>query len=222
MTLVVALLVWQLAASGGPAPAPPDARYTYSFSREGSTLGTTTIILKRDAGALKVHESATTTAGTAETDEELDAGTLVPTSYRAAYAGRGETAKVKLTFDADGATEMIEGKTDPLPLKFLAGTTNDIVLDGALMSGFLLLPAQVHVANVAVFSAIAPIAGQQVVLTVDGAAKPDKPATAPAGDSSLSVSGPVPFIEWYDPTTFVVDELDVPSQQFVVTLSKRG
>jgi hypothetical protein len=65
--------------------------------------------------------------------------------------------------------------------------------------------------------AIAPSYGRGENLAVDTAAKPQRPSTVPAHDVAVSFRGSLPFTIWYDPMTFVPDEIDVPSQNVVVT-----
>jgi hypothetical protein len=47
-----------------------------------------------------------------------------------------------------------------------------------------------------------------------------RPASVPAGDVAVSVVSPTAFSVWYDPQTFVMNELDVPLQNVTEKLVK--
>ena len=54
----------------------------------------------------------------------------------------------------------------------------------------------------------------------DASAAPARPADVAASDASISLTGQIPLTIWYDPTTYLTDEVDVPSQGLVVTRNR--
>jgi hypothetical protein len=44
-----------------------------------------------------------------------------------------------------------------------------------------------------------------------------RPAAVPSQDAALAIGGQFPFTIWYDPATYVPDEIDIPSQNIVVS-----
>ena len=50
---------------------------------------------------------------------------------------------------------------------------------------------------------------------LDGAAGA-RPPHVPIIDLGLSVGGSIPLTEWYDPQTYVLDEVDIPSQSIAI------
>ncbi|MDQ2991289.1 MAG: hypothetical protein M3R30_00510, partial [Candidatus Eremiobacteraeota bacterium] len=102
----------------------------------------------------------------------------------------------------------------------LAAGEHFAIVDGGLLSGFLALPMEVAAWPGAQIQGIAAVYGKEAALTLDAAAKPARPAAVPATDVAIAYSAPIALVEWYDPATMVLDELDVPSQGFVVTRSR--
>jgi len=95
----------------------------------------------------------------------------------------------------------------------LGGTSKYfVIMDTATMSGFFMLPAQMRAWNDADTTAIVPAVTQEAFLNVLKGVTVQRPASIPAADVSLSLQGEPPFVEWYDPATFIVDEVDFPGQ----------
>jgi len=228
-SLVVALALgaWIGGASRVAADAPPaspaDASYGYSLSKAGQQFAHTTVTVKHDATDVALHEVETfTSIATPYTvDETLDPVGLVPTSYAVTFPINAQvTVTAHLTFDLGGAHESVDGTTGSTDLRLEPGTKNQVVIDAALMSGFLMLPAQAKAQSLTTFTSLAPTSTTALSLKVDPAATPARPAGVPARDASLSIEGSVNFIEWYDPSSMVVDEVDVPAQ--LVTISRNS
>jgi len=72
--------------------------------------------------------------------------------------------------------------------------------------------------NDAPSTAIAPTRPGSVLLDVAAQATPaPHPAGVPDGDVAIVFGGRLPFTIWYDPATFVPDEIDVPSENVSAT-----
>ncbi len=208
-------LIFALAAV---AVAPADGTYTYAASVGGSSMGQTTISVRHDATGVRLDENGAATVGgdrqSAQTQLLLDSS-LAPASYTATYHAMGRTANQQLAFHGNTATESgdLGQNTYTLP----AGASHFAVLDGTMFAGFFTLPAQMHAWGTgASVVALAPMFGRSYPLAFDTAATPARPSNVPAADVSLNVSKPVGFTLWYNPTTFIVDELVVPSQNALV------
>jgi hypothetical protein len=207
--------------AGAPPAAPPDASYAFVLSKGGQKIGNSTVNVKRDAGNVAIHEAETfaNINGQYIVDETVEPVGLTPTSYATTFPlNQVVTVTAHLAFDAGGARLTVDGTAGATDFRMAKDTTHQVVIDGLLVSGFLLLPAQAAAQNLTQFTSLAPANSSQVVLSVDRSKNPTRPSAVPAGDSSLSIGGPVDFVEWYDPKTMVVDEVDVPSQQ--VTISR--
>lgn len=205
-------LVFVLAAAGTPA-MPADGAYSYAVSVGGAPAGKTTIRLMHTPGGVQLTESASASYGGADfagsATLDLDAN-LAPTSYAAVYNPPGRTVHAALVFDGKTANETGDNGSSAFALD--ANTKNFAVLDGTLFAGFFMLPAQLRAWNAQSVTAVSPMFGHGGAVALDAALKPDHPKDVPAADVPLSVSDPVAFTLWYDPSTLVVDELVVPQQ----------
>ena len=191
--------------------------YAYVASIAGKESGKTTITVTRNAdGTTRIAEDgsgqANGMAGTAKATMALGAD-AAPTAY-AAHVDVGGTAFDTAAVFA-GATATVDGLGGKQTFTLASGQ-HFAVLDGGLVSGFIALPVQASVWAGSSIAALVPIYGQSAPLVVDATAKPVRPNGIPAGDASVSVSAPIALVEWYDPATMILDELDVPSQGLVV------
>jgi hypothetical protein len=199
---------------------PPDGIYTYAETFQGKPAGTTTITVKRDASNITASENASIAAmGHAVSGVvtvTLGAATLAPANYDATYTVTdGPTVHAKVAFNGTTANEtndIVGNKTFDLGTN-LKGFS---IIDAGFMAGTLFLPAQIALAHGAALDGVVPSFGVSLPLTADVALKPDRPSAVPANDAVVAFSGQQAFSVWYDPTTMVVDEVDVPSQQSTV------
>ncbi len=214
------------AALAADAPhAPPDGTYSYSIDRASANIGTSTVTVKRSGDAIVVHETQTMPAQklAVTVDETLAGSQLAPKSYVGNYAREGGTpVVVRMTFNASGAAATVDGASGSTTLSLPSRISSGYVIEGALLTGFLFLPAQLHASRATAFAGIVPSKLTQITDTVDRGMRPVRPPGAPANDVAVSIRGPVDFQEWYDPTTFVLDAVSVPSQNVLIHLTKRG
>ncbi len=221
--LVVAAAVSATPTAGANpgAPAPADGTYNYTITKGTDTIGKSSVTIKRSDIGLTVHETESVTPFNFTIDEIVDNSTLDPKAYTGTYARGSETqTTVRVAFDKSGATVTIDGVAGTAPLPNPPGISNAYPLEFQLMTGYAMLPAQIHAAKASRFSQIAPRLVLQYVAHVDPHSAAQRPSGVPANDALLSVRGQQDFDEWYDPSTFVVHALSVPSQQLLVTLTK--
>lgn len=197
--------------------APSDGTYTYQASLGGTPIGKTVITVKRSGGVLTVSEAANASvqgsAGSAKTSMTLSAS-LVPTAYAATYAMAGRSMHDRVVLDGASATETTPGGTKTFALQ--PETKQFVILDGSMLGGFFILPAQLHAWNDPTVFGLAPMYDAGVPISPDAALTPDRPAGVPPEDVALSVTSPVAFTEWYDPRTMLLDEMSVPAQSIEV------
>jgi hypothetical protein len=228
--LFLAAFVVAAAVSAAPSPtpapngaaAPADGVYNYTITQAGNSLGKSTVTIKRSDIGLTIHETETV-LGTHSfvIDEILDALTLAPKAYVGSYSiGDDSPSVARAAFDRAGATITIDGVPGTAPLPYPRGVKDAYVMEGSLVTGFALLPAQIHSSRATQFSEIVP----RQVLQIQGRVEPHpgitRPSGVPAGDAVLSVSSSVNFDAWYDPATFVLHAVSVPSQQVLISLAK--
>ena len=195
--------------------------YTYHASLNAQPSGTSSIVVKRSGTTTEIDEqTAGTIAGiNATASATLILGNnLVPTAYNGKYQGDGQAATSSVTFSANAA--QVIGPSGTLTFGLTAPATHFAILDGALLAGFVALPAEMQAWNGAPAQAIAPVYGQSVALALAPSTVSTRPTDLPKADVAISVGGPYPFTLWYDPTTFITDELQVPSQGIIVTRAR--
>lgn len=212
------------APTSPPAPlAPPNGAYVYLSSLRGQSIGKTTITVSRSASpsaAVVLSESSAGSfngqSASATATLQLDT-TLIPTSYAAAYSFGGPPIHAALAFNGATANETSDRGTKSFTLA--AGTSRFTVLDGELFAGYFIVPAQMKSWNDAPVTVVAPMYGQSATLTaLPAPATLPRPSGVPAGDAAFfggvvaPGAGQITFVEWYDPATMLVDELDVPAQ----------
>jgi hypothetical protein len=221
-----AALAWMAFTAPGtgigasPPAAPPDGSYSYAVTRSGQKIGDSAVTVKRDVSRIALHEVETFVglSGQHVVDESVDTSGLNPTSFSIAFPLTPQlNVTARLTFGGGGAHETVDGTSGSTDFRLEPGTSTVVVIDGATVTGFLLLPAQVKAQGMRSFTVIAPSASRSLAFHVDGSANPTRPADVPAADASLSITGTPNFVEWYDPQTMLVDELDVPAQQVTIT-----
>jgi hypothetical protein len=200
-----------LAATAG-TPAIPPGTYTYSAAVGGKTVGTSVLTVK--AGPpMEIDEQAS--GGSSSAKAVLTLGPdLSPVSYTGDYNTAGTPMSVAATLTPTTATV---GKQT---FTLTANTKHFIVAELGLTAGLFVLPSQMQAwNNGAVLVVIPALASTMspVAIVPDAALAGTRPATVPAADSVLAIGGQFPFTIWYDPASYVPDEIDVPSQNVVVT-----
>lgn len=194
-------------------PAMAVGTYTYSAALAGKTVGTATITVT-DNGVIEIAERASGAMngqnGSAQ-DVLTLGGDLAPTVYTGNYSVAGQARHVQVYFTPTAAT------IDAQSIALGAGAKHFVVLEPGLMSGLFALPAQMQAWNDPTTTAVIPSLGAAFPLTPIAASAGARPDGLPSGDVPLAFGGPAPFTIWYDPTTFVMDELAFPSHSLVVT-----
>ena len=202
--------------------APADGAYKYAVTRGGASVGSTIVTVKRAAPSITIHELETFGGVTETVDESLDGGDLSPTAYMSTFPVTSDvTVTARVTFYSGGARFTVDTVPGSTEFRVERGTTRLVVVDGALVTGFLFLPAQIRAQGLNVFTVYAPSGAETFYCTINATATPPRPAGLPAPDLPLTVdgssqSGNTEFVVWYDPTTLIVDEVDVPTQQVTI------
>jgi hypothetical protein len=215
---VIAAVVGAAAPSG--TAAPPDGTYTYSITQAGTQIGTSTVTIKRSSAGISVHEDQTLGVLNFVIDETVDGTTLDPTVYVATYShGAGSQAR-HVAFDRTGATVSLEGVSGSQFFPLTDPLKNVYVLESSILTGYFLLPAQIHASKATQFLQIIPSEVESLTAHVSSQPAGSRPSDAPASAVDLSIGGGVNFDEWYDPNTFVLNDVSVPIQDLVIKLTK--
>lgn len=228
MFLAAACLAAELAcvSTARAAALMADGTYQYTLNQNGAATGTSTLTVKRTGNVISIHEDETIadpSFGTvqASADQTVAASTLSPMSFVAAYTASGKTTDVRLALDGLTGAFIHNGERLTVPVRMLPGTQAMAITDQALVMSFIVMPALADEARVSAFTIANPTAARTFVMHVDPAV-PSKPANIPAGDVGFAVASPVAFTVWLEPRSGVVDEVDVPAQSLVISLTKHS
>jgi hypothetical protein len=209
------------AALSAGSPFLTTGTFTYAATLAGEPSGTSSLTVRRDGQGSRIFEKASGTvngvrvSATAQLSFGAD---LAPQVYDGTYVSNGVQTVVSAALSSSVATVMSSASNgQPAQFSLSGDATHFVVIEPGLIAGLFALPAEMEAWKSAPVLAIAPSYGRAENLGLDAAAKPQRPSTVPARDAAVSFSGKLPFTIWYDPATFVPDEIDVPSQGVVVT-----
>ena len=216
-------LFFSVALDAAPVVMPAAGTYRYDAFVAGAPAGQSTLAVTAAAGTIKIDEKSTGTSENADTTTtstlQTDA-TLAPSAYKAAYRVHDKQIETEQNMNlavAFGPREATVTAGRDVRTFALGGSSKTfVVLDSSAMSGFFLLPAQMRAFGSGDTTALVPGAGTEKFLDVIPGDRPLRPAGVPAADVSISFAGDTPFVEWYDPSTLVVDQVIVPGLNLVI------
>lgn len=210
-----------LAAVAFAAPAfPPAGTYSYAASLNGEAVGKWSVNVKSAQAGPEIDEnSAASLMGmqlAAQAALMLSAD-LSPTRYDGHYRTPNQSPNVSVSLSPTSATVvgLMTNQTQQVSLD--AGTRHFVVIEPGLLAGLFALPAQLASWKDPAVTWITPTSAQAQVLTTGSAASQAHPAGVSASDVLLSIASPIAVSIWYDPATFVPDQISVPSQNAVLT-----
>jgi hypothetical protein len=210
-----------VAALAGGKPFLSTGTYHYVASLAGQPAGTATLTVTRNGDQTSIAETSNGSLGAMQLAGKatLELGAdLTPTEYSGAYHTAQQSLSVTVALTPSSATvisSMAGGQ--PRTIALLANTTHFAVIEPGLLSGLFALPAQMELWNNAGVTLITPAFANAQALSVATSSPSPRPSGVPSGDQALSVTAPVAVTIWYDPSTFVTDEIVVPSQDATVT-----
>jgi hypothetical protein len=216
---VLGVLVVLAALSAGTAFLTTGT-FTYSATVAGDPTGSSNLTVLRDGQATRIGERASGTVNgvSVSATAQLTVGAdLTPQVYDGTYESNGAQTVVTASLSPFAATVISSGSGGQPATFSLGDARHFVVIEPGLVAGLFVLPAQMEAWKDEPVLAIAPSYGRAEELAVDSRMKAHRPSEVPLQDVSVSFSGKLPFTIWYDPTTFVPDEIDVPSQSAVVT-----
>lgn len=214
---MIQLLPFALALTvGASIPVPPTiaaGTYTYVASSNGTSVGTTVVTVGASGANTVITEKGTGSAqgrgGTASDTLTLGSD-LSPVSYNLVGTLGEQTLKDSATFEKDTAT--VNGLNGSKSFTLLGSTKHFVVIDIGVISGFIALPAQMAAWENNPVLAVIPSYTASFPVAPDASLKPARPTGAPANDVAIAFGGQIPFTIWYNPASYVTDEIDVPAQ----------
>jgi len=216
-----------LAAAAATAPValpprPPDATYSYTIQAGALALGTSAVVVdgRTTPGTIVVNESASMSMPryTATTAARYDAATLHQTGYSGDFnlpSGPQHTdvtmkpGTMTLTVPGGGTLDVAADPSAPLEL-----------VGDNLVGGSVMIPAILHATGAKTFTVAVLAGAQSLVCKAVSDPLPSRPAGVPATDVELALElASIRFIYWYDPSSYVVHDIAIPSQQAEIRLT---
>ncbi|MGC1380361.1 MAG: alpha/beta fold hydrolase [Candidatus Baltobacteraceae bacterium] len=211
------LLAIALAAAAIAAASPesqrafPDGTYRYEMRLGGRPIGSSTMVVSRSGGILTVGESASLAGAALVTQRTIEEPAFSTISYRTNAGG-----PVVVTVLGNEA-RLTHGESST---KISAAPSAPFFVSDNMAAGFAQIPATLHATGEQQLT-MACVCGTFLALPVHVLAGQDaaRPAGVPARDAVVAVSmeGATATL-WYDPQTYVLDRLDLPSQAFAIVL----
>jgi hypothetical protein len=217
MSSMLALLL-VAAVAGFPAAGT----YRYAASMAGQPIGTWSVNVVADAQQQRTEIDENSSAMVmgmqlAATGSLVLGSDLAPASYNGTYRTPTQTLVAHADLAADSATVTGIMTKAPQHLTLAANTHHFIVVEPGLLAGLFALPAQLNAWKEPMVTWIGPASAQAQPITINGAAQPARPAQVPQQDAVIAIDRPIGVVIWYDPATLVADQINVPSENAVLT-----
>ena len=224
--MLIAFILAALIDTASPAPAAsavvplPDGTYTYAFKQGSTTLGTSVIAVMHAPDAVKTHE-VVTLANTFTVDQTLDPASFVPRRLDAVYPGAKPTA-IHVVFGSS-ISETIAGVPGTKSLAPVSGDKGFVPLDGPVLSGFFICAAQAQTTGSRSQTGVSPGSDAIIPIVLKSADASVRPASVPPADPgyTMSISSGA-ITAWFDPHTFVPQDLEIPAQGLSIVLTKQA
>jgi hypothetical protein len=212
----VALAQLAVASSDAQSAVLPSGVYRYAFYLEEKQTATSVITVTRSNGALLITESTTAQDEPATTIRTLDPVTFTTRRYELVTKGPAATADVTAT----NATYRQGG--DKPPTTVAAKVGGPAIIFDFFAGAFIGLPAMVHGMHGSEFNAYCDcFTGFDVKPATIVRTPAPRPPNVPATDAvaAFNLDDAVATV-WYEPTTFVLRELDVPKPKLKIILQE--
>jgi hypothetical protein len=219
------LAALMLAAATAGAAFPAAGTYRYAATMNGEPAGHWTLNVKTGSDGPEIDENSVAIfAGvqmSAKASLTLGAD-LAPVTYEGNYRAAGLNPIVSVTATPDGATVTSSEAPPARTLALVPNTRHLVIIDPGLAAGLFALPAQLAAWGEDSLTWVTPISAEAASLVTQSNVPAAHPAGVPPDDVAISMvgtssAGRIPVTIWYDPSTMVPDQIEVPSQNAVLT-----
>ena len=198
---------------------PPSATYRYTGALGGQQIGSWSVTVTGNAQAEQLKETSSASIygmPLAATATLVLGPDFAPSSYSGSYRTPSQTPTVSVTMSPNAATVVGALSSQPRTIALDRDTRHFVIIEPGLLAGLFALPAQLNAWKDATVTWITPVTAQAESLSINSSPAIARPAAIPAGDALLAVARPMAVTIWYDPSTLVPDEIEVPSQNAVL------
>lgn len=191
-----------LGATPGASTILPDGTYRYDVTIGGHAVGNSTIVIRREGGAITIGESASL-AGTAVVSErKIDESTFATVSYTGEAGGKRATVAV--------AGNEAAVTQNGVSAKFSAASDAPIVVSDNRVAAFAQIPATLHVTGAKKLTLACVCGGQFVLLPVTILSDTGGVLTTSIQSTTIALH--------YDPQSFVLQRVEIPAQEAAFAL----
>lgn len=175
----------------------PEGTYRYGITIGGNSVGTSTIVIRRDGGVIAIGESASVAGTTLVSNRKIDEASFATLAYTVDF-GRKHAA-VAVLRNAATVTQ------DGVSTRFPAPPDAPFVVGDNRVAGFAVMPAMLHVTGAKKLTLACVCGGAFAVIPVTVVRNRDGVVTTSMEGTSVVLN--------YDPRTYVLGRADVPSQE---------
>src|SRR5580698_9462568 len=202
LAIALPALLLGTAATSPSVTILPDGTYRYVTTIGGRNIGSSTVVVRREGAAVVIEESASLAAITLISERKLEESTFATLSYTVDTGGKHAVVTV-LGNDAT-VTQ------DTNRAKITASPGAPFVVSDNLVAGWAQVPATLHASGEKMLT-LACLCGGFIAV-------PISVIESRAGFVSLRDANGLDVRLTFDPQTYVLERLDVPSQQAEVVL----
>jgi hypothetical protein len=199
---------------------PPPATYRYTGSMAGQQIGSWSVSVTSDAQRTEIDENSSASVfgmPLAATASLVLGPDFAPTKYDGSYRTPTQNPTVSVALTPSSATVVGALSSSPRQIALDTNTRHFVVIEPGLLAGLFALPAQLDAWKDSSVTWITPTTAQAESLTTEPSPSTVRPAGVAANDVVLSIDHPIGVTIWYDPSTLVPDQINVPSQKAVLT-----
>ena len=189
------------AASAGPGALLPDGTYRYAIRIGGSQVGSSVIVVRHIGKTIEIDESANFAGRSVTSTRIVDATTFAAVSYDAEVNGQ------KLALTVTGSTAKLVGGKENASIVSPGGLP--FVVNENMGAGFLTIAPLVLATGLQKFT-LACLCGAYLAV-------PSQVTEATRGSLTIAMREQNLTLH-YDPATGVLQELDLPAQDFSLVL----
>ena len=194
-----------LALLVGAAPGAlvlPDGTYRYDITIGGQSVGTSTVVIRRDGGAIAIGESAALAGTAVLSSRTIDESTFATVSYTGEAGGKRATVAIV----GNEAAVVQNG----VSAKFAASSDAPIVVSDNRVAGFAQMPATLHVTGARKLTLACVCGGQFVLLPVTVVGNSSGILTISVQSTTIALH--------YDSQSFVLQRAEIPAQESAFVL----
>lgn len=205
LAFVLPLLLLATAPTSPTATILPDGTYRYATTIGGRNVGSSTIVVRREGAAIVIGESASLAGITLISQRKLEESTFATLSY---------------TVDAGGKHAVVTALGNDVTVtqgtnhaKIAASPGAPFVVSDNMVAGWAQLPATLHASGEKTLT-LACLCGGFIAVPISR-------VESRAGFVSLRDSDSLEVRLTFDPQSYVLQRMDVPSQQSEVVLQSQ-